>query len=73
MTEYTKDLTSLIKDMNTEIIISDNQIDETGKIVREPVLVFTTGGEKIGYIPILELQKWIIHHIYAPKIKVLQK
>jgi hypothetical protein len=73
MTEYIKDLTSLIKDSNSAIIISDEQIDETGKIVKEPVLVFSVEGEKMGYVPILELQKWIMHHIYAPEIKVLQK
>lgn len=65
MTEYTKDLTSLVKDNNPVIVISDEQIDETGKIVREPVLVFSVGGEKMGYVPILELQKWIMYHIYA--------
>lgn len=57
MTEYIKNLTSLIKDNNYAIVISDEQIDETGKIVREPVLVFSVGGEKIGYVPVLELKK----------------
>lgn len=42
----------LIKDSNSAIVISDDQIDETGKIVREPVLVFSVGGEKMGYVPI---------------------
>ena len=65
MTEYIKDLTSLVKNSNSTIVISDDQIDEVGKIVREPVLVFSVGGEKMGYVPVLELQKWIMYHIYA--------
>ncbi|VVB90960.1 Uncharacterised protein [uncultured archaeon] len=73
MTEYVIDIRNLVKDIGSEIIISDEQIDETGKTVTEPVLVFASGGERIGYIPIVDLQKWIIHHIYAPEIKVLQK
>ncbi len=73
MTEYIVDLRNLAKDAGSEIIISDEQIDENGKVVREPVLVFVIGGERIGYIPVLDIQKWIIHHIYAPEIKVLEK
>jgi hypothetical protein len=65
MTEYIKDLTSLIKDSNSAIVISDEQIDETGKIVREPVLVFSVEGEKMGYVHVLELKKWINYHMYA--------
>ena len=65
MTEYIKDLTSLVKNTRSTIVISDEQIDETGKIVREPALVFSIGGEKMGYIPVLELQKWLMYHIYA--------
>jgi hypothetical protein len=34
--------------MKSEIIISDEQIDETGKIVRQPVLIFAAGGERLG-------------------------
>ncbi len=65
MTEYIKDLTSLVKNRNSAIIISDEQVDETGKIVREPVLVFSIDGEKIGYVPTLELERWMRVHIYA--------
>ena len=76
MTEYIVDLRSLVKDVKaagSEIIISDDQIDENGKVVKEPVLIFATEGERIGYIPIMDIQKWIIHHIYAPEFKVLEK
>ena len=73
MTEHGVDLRKLIKDVESEIIISDEQIDENGKVVTDPVLVFATGGERIGYITIRELQSWIIHHIYAPEIKLLEK
>jgi hypothetical protein len=68
MTEHGVDLRKLIKDVESEIIISDEQIDENGKVVINPVLVFATGGERVGYITIMELQSWIIHHIYAPEI-----
>ncbi len=63
--EYKVDLRNLVKDVGSEIIISDEQIDENGKVVREPVLIFATGGERVGYIPIMELQSWIMHHIYT--------
>ena len=72
MTEHNVDLRNLIKDVDSEIIISDEQIDENGNTINEPVLVFASGGKRIGYIPILDMQKWIIHHIYTPEIKVLQ-
>jgi hypothetical protein len=65
MTEYIKDLTSLVKNTKSTIVISDDQIDETGKIMREPVLVFSVGGEKMGYVPVLELEKWMRYHLYA--------
>ncbi len=71
MTEYKWDLRKLLKE--SEIIISDEQIDENGNIVKEPVIVFATGGERVGYIPIMELQSWIMHHIYVPEIKVLER
>lgn len=51
MTEYVRDLTGLVKDPGSEIIISEERIDETGKIVRQPVLVFSAGGERLGYVP----------------------
>ncbi len=73
MTEYAVDLRNLVKDTSSEILISDEQIDETGEIIKEPVVVFAAGGERMGYIPVMELQSWIMHHIYAPEIKVLQK
>ncbi len=73
MTEYAIDIRNLVKDTSSEIIISDEQIDETGKIVKGPVVVFTAGGKRMGYIPVIELQSWIMHHIYIPEIKVLQK
>lgn len=73
MTEYNLDLRNLVKDIDSEIIISDEQIDENGKVVSEPVLVFATEGKRIGCISILDIQKWIMHHIYASEIKVLQK
>lgn len=57
--EYARNIESLVKDMDAEIIISDDQTDENGKIVREPVLVFTSGGKRMSYVPISELQKWI--------------
>lgn len=61
--EYNRNIESLVKDTDTEIIISDDQIDENGKSVRETVLVFTSGGKKMGYISVLELQKWINYMI----------
>ena len=73
MTEYNIGLRNLVKDADSEIIISDEQIDENGKVMGEPVLVFATEGKRIGYMSILDVQKWIIHHIYMPEIKVLQK
>lgn len=73
MTEYAIDIRSLTKDVNSEVIISDEQIDETGEIVKEPVLVFAVGGKRTGYVSVVDLQSWILHHIYAPEIKLLQK
>ncbi len=73
MTEYKVDLRNLIKDVGSEIIMSDEQIDENGNVVKEPVIVFATRGERVGYVPIMELQSWIMHHIYAPEIKLLNK
>lgn len=73
MTEHNINLRNLVNDVDSEIIISDEQIDENGNTLNEPVLVFASGGKRIGYMPILELQKWIMHHIYAPEIKVLEK
>lgn len=58
--EYTRNIGSLIKDTDAEIILSDDQTDEDGKFVREPVLVFSSGGKRMGYIPISELQRWIM-------------
>ncbi len=71
MTEYKWDLRKLTKE--SEIIISDEQIDENGNIVKEPVIVFATGEERVGYIPIMEIQSWILHHIYASEIKIKEK
>lgn len=73
MAEYKVDLRNLVKGIESEIIISGEQIDENGKVVDEPVIIFSTGGERIGYIPVMELQGWIMHHIYVPEIKVLEK
>lgn len=73
MTEYKLNLANLVKDIESEIIISDEQIDENGQVVKEPVLVFANGGERVGYIPIMALQSWIMHHIYAPEIKLREK
>ncbi len=73
MTEHKVDLRNLVKDAESEIIISDEQTDENGKVVNEPVLIFATGGERAGYIPVMEIQSWIMHHIYAPEIKVREK
>lgn len=70
MTEHRLNISNLIKDMGSEIILSDEQIDENGNVVEEPVLVFATDVERLGYIPIKELQSWIIHNIYAPTIKI---
>lgn len=61
--EYNRNIESLVKDTDAEIIISDDKIDENSKSVRETVLVFTSGGKKIGYISVLELQKWINYMI----------
>lgn len=68
MVEFKAGLRKLTKE--SEIIISDEQIDENGEVVKEPVLIFVTGEERVGYISIMELQSWIIHHIYAPEIKL---
>jgi hypothetical protein len=57
--EHDRNIESLVKDADAEIIISDEQDDENGKSVREPVLVFASGGKRMGYISITELQKWI--------------
>lgn len=73
MTEHVIDLRKLVKGIESEIIMSDEQIDENGKVLRYPVIIFATGGERIGYISIRALQSWIMHHIYAPEIKVLEK
>ncbi len=72
MTEYKWDLRNLAKD-TSEIILSDEQIDENGNVVREPVLIFAIRGERMGYMPVMELQSWIMHHIYAPEIKLSKK
>ncbi len=48
MTEHKVDLRNLVKEAGSEIIISYEQIDENGNIVREPVLIFATGGERLG-------------------------
>jgi hypothetical protein len=71
MTEYKWDLRKLLKE--SEIIISDEQIDENGNVIKEPVIVFATGGERVGYIPVMDIQSWILHHIYAPEIKIKEK
>jgi hypothetical protein len=65
MTEYDIELRHLIKNIESEIIISDEQVDENGKIVSEPVLVFAIEGERIGYIPILEIEKWVLSRTFA--------
>lgn len=57
--EHDRNIESLVKDTDAEIIVSDEQTDENGKTVRETVLVFVSGGKRIGYISITELQKWI--------------
>lgn len=59
MVKHFRHLKSLFEHMAPIIIISDEQIDETGKVVKQPVLVFAAEGEMIGYIPISELQAWI--------------
>lgn len=51
--EYARNIESLVEDMDAEIIISDDQSD------KEPVLIFTSGGKRMGYISVVELQKWI--------------
>ncbi len=61
--EYNRNIESLVKDTDAEIIVSYEQSDENGKIVREPVLVFASGGKRMGYISITELQKWINYMI----------
>lgn len=57
--EHDRNIESLVKDTDAEIIVSDEQDDGNGKSVREPVLVFASGGKRMGYISITELQKWI--------------
>jgi hypothetical protein len=57
--EHDRNIESLVKDTDAEIIVSDEQSDENGKTVREPVLVFASGGKRMGYISISQLQKWI--------------
>ena len=57
--EHYRNIESLVKDTDAEVIVSDEQHDESGKSVREPVLVFASGGKRMGYISISELQKWI--------------
>ena len=59
--------------MGLEIIMSDEQIDGNGQVVKEPMVIFAKGGERIGYIPIMALQAWIMHHIYAQEIKIREK
>lgn len=73
MTEHVVDLRKLVKGVESEMIMSDEQIDENGKVMTDPVIIFAVGGERMGYISIRELQSWIMHHIYAPEIKVLEK
>lgn len=73
MTEYKVELRNLAKDAGSEIIISDEQIDEDGNVVKEPVIVFAKGGERAGYISVIGLTSWIMHHTYAPELKLLNQ
>lgn len=57
--EHNRNIESLVKNIDAEIIISDEQDDENDKSVRGPVLVFASGGKRMGYISVSELQKWI--------------
>lgn len=50
--EYSRNIQSLVKDIDTEIILSDEQGNE-------PVLIFVSDGKRIGQISVVELQKWI--------------
>lgn len=59
MVEHSRHLKSLFSHMAPIVMISDEQIDETGKTVEQPVLVFAAEGERIGYMPMSELQAWI--------------
>jgi|GEM_PF-6188501 hypothetical protein len=59
--EHDRNIESLTKGVDAEIIVSDEQDDENGKSVREPVLVFASGGKRMGYISISELLKWIAY------------
>jgi hypothetical protein len=57
--EHYRNIESLVKDVYAEIIISDEQDDENGKSVREHVLIFASGGKRMGYVSLSQLQKWI--------------
>ena len=73
MVEYSIRLKSFFEHVAPTIIISDEQIDKTGKTVEEPVLVFAAEGERIGYMPISELQAWINVNSPSEIFKALTK
>jgi len=56
MVEHSRHLKSFIKHMDSIITISDEQIDETGKTFTEPIMVFSTEGEKIAICPYLNFE-----------------
>lgn len=73
MVEYVKILKSFGKYSGSIIKLSDEQIDETGKTISQPVLVFSVEGERLGYISISELQKWIDSKMPSEIMKALSK
>lgn len=73
MVEHARHLKNLVKNIDSMVIISDEQIDETGKTVTQPIIVFTTEGERIGYMSISELRAWIDINIPSDITKALTK
>lgn len=73
MVEHSRHLNSFNRHINSIITISDEQIDETGKIVTQPVMVFSAEGENIGYMSISELRAWINVNSPSEIIKALTK
>ena len=73
MVEHFRHLKSFFEHAVPIIIISDEQTDKTGKTIEEPVLVFAAEGERIGYMPISELQAWINVNSPSEIFKALTK
>ena len=68
-----KYIESFGKDIVSTIMISDNEVDKGGKPIKQPVLVFSAEGERISYIPVSELLRWLDNQLPSEEISTLTK